>query len=192
MSVSQRQLDAAAQRLYHLLRERRLQVVLAESCTGGLVSATLSRLPGVSKFLCGSAVVYQAETKTHWLGVSPQSLCDAGPVSREVAEAMVCGVLHRTPQADVAAAVTGHLGPAAPPRQDGLAYVAVARRRAAVETGIGRAREPSAGLDVAVRRLRLERPGPGLTPAKARALRLRRQREAALAVLEMLHSASAS
>ena len=67
--------------------------MLAESCTGGLAAATLARIPRVSEALCGSAVVYQVETKAQWLQVSRDLLDHPGPVSREVASAMATEVL---------------------------------------------------------------------------------------------------
>lgn len=110
------------------LRENGLKIVFAESCTAGLVSATLAKIPGISTFHCGSAVVYRLDTKHNWLGVSEDLLKNPGPVSREVAEAMAQGVLRMTPEADLAAAITGHLGPNAPANQDGLIWMAVAQR----------------------------------------------------------------
>jgi PncC family amidohydrolase len=126
--LSERQLTASARRVVDRLKALNLRIVLAESCTGGLVSALLTRIPGVSEFHCGSAVVYQVATKAAWLGVPKSLLRDPGPVSREVATKMASGALEITPHADIAAAVTGHLGPGAPPAQDGLVYVAFARR----------------------------------------------------------------
>lgn len=111
-----------------LLRSRRQRLVLAESCTAGLIAATFSRLPGVSDVLAGSAVVYQLETKTAWLGVDPGILADPGPVSREVAEAMATGVLDSTPHASVALSITGHLGPGAPAELDGIAWCSIVTR----------------------------------------------------------------
>ena len=99
--------------------------MLAESCTAGLVAASLGGVPGISRHLCGSAVVYQEPTKTEWLGVSPEMLVSCGAVSHEVAAAMTAGALGRTPHADLAAAVTGHLGPNAPAGLDGVIFVAV-------------------------------------------------------------------
>ena len=127
MSIA-KQLSAEAKRLAILLEEKNLKIVFAESCTGGLVSATLTQIPGISSYHCGSAVVYQMETKAEWLGISRDLLEKPGPVSPEVAIEMVKGVMGKTPQADVAASVTGHLGPDAPKNQDGLIYVAVAVR----------------------------------------------------------------
>jgi PncC family amidohydrolase len=104
------------------------QLVLAESCTAGLVAAALGAVPGISRHLCGSAVVYQEGTKTAWLGVSETLLEAAGAVSAETAVAMVEGALAGTPHADVAVAVTGHLGPEAPVELDGVLYIAAIRR----------------------------------------------------------------
>jgi PncC family amidohydrolase len=119
---------AAAQNLADLLGRRRLRIVFAESCTAGLVSATLARVPGISEWLCGSAVVYRLDTKHRWLGVPEDLLQNPGPVSREVACAMAAGVLERTPEAELSAAITGHLGPHAPVELDGVIWMAVARR----------------------------------------------------------------
>jgi nicotinamide-nucleotide amidase len=126
----QQELEETALRLAEELRARGLRIVFAESCTAGLLSATLSRIPGISEFLCGSAVTYRNGTKSAWLDVSASDLGDPeiGPVSRTVAEQMCRGVLATTPEADVAASITGHLGPDAPPELDGIAYVAVLLR----------------------------------------------------------------
>lgn len=120
-----------AQHVAQLLKFTNTQIVFAESCTGGLVSAILARVPGISQFLCGSAVVYQLATKSEWLGIDPAMLVNPGPVSDEVARAMAVGVLRRTPHAQFSAAITGHLGPDAPDGQDGLVFVGVARRESA-------------------------------------------------------------
>jgi PncC family amidohydrolase len=123
-------IEELAEQLAHLLRSRPQRIVLAESCTGGRVAETLTRIPGISEFFCGSAVTYRNATKAAWLGVSISDLKNEqiGPVSEQVAGQMCRGVLDRTPEADVAAAVTGHLGPDAPPELDGVVYVAAGRR----------------------------------------------------------------
>lgn len=119
---------AAALNLATGLRENGLKIVFAESCTAGLASATLAQIPGISAHHCGSAVVYRLDTKHQWLGVSEALLENPGPVSQEVAEAMATGVLRITPEAYLAASITGHLGPNAPEDQDGLVWMAVAHR----------------------------------------------------------------
>ncbi len=101
------------------------QVVFAESCTAGLIAATMATQPGISRFLCGSAVTYRREIKEAWLGVSPELLTKFSAVSAEVTRAMVIGIMQRTPQAKWGLAITGHLGPAAPPELDGLVFIAI-------------------------------------------------------------------
>lgn len=122
-------LHEVAQQVADALAQSRRQLVVAESCTAGLVAASLGGVPGISRHLCGSAVVYQESTKAAWLDVPESLFASPGVVSVEVAAAMASGALHRTPHADLAAAVTGHLGPGAPPELDGVIYVAVVFRR---------------------------------------------------------------
>jgi PncC family amidohydrolase len=119
---------AAARRVAQLLKASGRRVAFAESCTGGLVSGALTAVPGISEFHCGGVVVYRNATKQAYLDIPADMLDDPGPVSRKVAEQMALRVLDRTPEADIAAAVTGHLGPGAPPALDGLVFVAVAWR----------------------------------------------------------------
>ena len=120
----------AAARVAKLLKAANLKVVFAESCTGGLVSGALSKVPGISAYHCGGVVVYRNETKQAWLRIPAAVLEDPGPVSRKVAELMAIRVLKKTPEAHFAAAVTGHLGPNAPTALDGVVFIAVARRGA--------------------------------------------------------------
>lgn len=125
------ELQSAAQELSRLMFETGARVAFAESCTAGLVAATLGQIPGVSPRLCGSAVVYREDTKTRWLGVPPELFEEQGgpgAVSDPVARHMVLGLLSRTPEANWGAAITGHLGPEAPEPLDGLIYIATARK----------------------------------------------------------------
>lgn len=121
-------LESEAPGLVELLVEKQQTLVLAESCTGGLVAATLATVPGVSSWLAGSMVVYQEATKMRWLGVAEETLTKFTAVSAPVAHQMVAGALKATPNADIAAAVTGHLGPNAPHGFDGLVFLGVGRR----------------------------------------------------------------
>jgi nicotinamide-nucleotide amidase len=171
--LNDRKLTAFASRVVKQLRAQNVRLVLAESCTGGLAAALLARIPGVSEFLCGSAVVYQVETKTRWLRVSRRLLRNPGPVSAEVASAMAAGALRATPHADVAAAVTGHLGPGAPPSQDGLVFLAFAQRVAGESPHI------------VVKKLELTTE-PDDRDSEKLQKRLRRQRSAAVHLLEWI------
>ncbi|TWU07353.1 Nicotinamide-nucleotide amidohydrolase PncC [Symmachiella macrocystis] len=122
-------LDEITQDLARTLADRQLRVVFAESCTAGLAAATLASVPGISAYLCGSAVTYRERTKQDWLRVSAEDLARFTAVSEPVVRQMAIGVLENTVEADVSAAITGHLGPDAPAEQDGVVYVAVAQRQ---------------------------------------------------------------
>jgi nicotinamide-nucleotide amidase len=93
-----------------LARARGLSLATAESCTGGLVAARLTRVPGSSASFLGSVVAYADEVKTGALDVPEPVLAAHGAVSPEVAEAMAEGARRRL-GADVAVAVTGIAGP---------------------------------------------------------------------------------
>jgi len=121
-------ISSPARQVARLLKQAGCKVVFAESCTGGLVSGALTKIPGISSYHCGGVVVYRNETKQAYLGIPASMLDKPGPVSREVAEQMALRVLAKTPEADLAAAVTGHLGPNAPAGLDGLVFAAVAWR----------------------------------------------------------------
>jgi PncC family amidohydrolase len=172
--LNDRDLTAVANRVVEQLRARNDRLVLAESCTGGLAAALLARIPGVSEVLCGSAVVYQVETKAQWLRVPRALLNKPGPVSREVASAMAVGVLTSTPHANVSAAITGHLGPGAPTGQDGLVFLAFASRA-------HRSQPPH----VVIKKLELSKE-PEDRVARPLQKRLRRQRSAAAHLLDWI------
>jgi len=117
-------------RLRDGLRSRSDRLVLAESCTAGLVAAELGQIPGISEFLCGSMVVYRPPTKTAWLGISTAILenPEIGPVSAQVTTALAEAILAKTPEATIAAAITGHLGPGSPSGLDGHVFCSFVRR----------------------------------------------------------------
>lgn len=105
-----------------------VRVVFAESCTAGMVSAALGGIPGISRFLCGSLVTYRGASKSGWLGIPQSLLLRYSAESPEVSEALAVAALRLTPEADLAVAVTGHLGPLAPEEVDGRIHAAVAGR----------------------------------------------------------------
>lgn len=120
-------LTAAANAVATLISELHLKLVLAESCTAGLAAAALGGVPGGSAWMCGSAVVYRTETKIAWLGVDPPHFQPPEPdsVGPRTSQALVAALLRRTPEAEIAAAITGHLGPEAPADLDGRIFVRV-------------------------------------------------------------------
>ncbi|HLH10904.1 MAG TPA: CinA family protein [Methylovirgula sp.] len=99
-----------AERLVALYRARGLKLVTAESCTGGLIAALITEIPGSSNVLERGYVTYSNRAKDEDLGV-PSSLIEKfGAVSREVAQAMAEGALVHSP-AEIAISVTGIAGP---------------------------------------------------------------------------------
>ncbi len=110
------------------LAQHECGVVFAESCTCGMVACELGKIAGISAWLCGSAVTYQSETKTAWLGVDAVEIETHTAVSNEVAKSMAVGVLEKTPQARLSASITGHLGPNAPDGFDGVVFIGMAKR----------------------------------------------------------------
>ena len=105
-----------------------LKVVFAESCTAGLVSATLAQVPGISNHHCGSFATYRPDSKKGWLWVKAASIRDFTCESEQVADEMAHGALARTKEADWAASVVGHFGPDAPNEKDGVIWVGIYRR----------------------------------------------------------------
>ena len=109
-----------------LLRERSLRLALAESCTGGLLAARLTDVPGVSAVLDRAVVSYANSAKVEALGVDAALIERHGAVSEEVAAAMAAGVM-KAASSDVAASITGIAGPdgGSSDKPVGLVFVAV-------------------------------------------------------------------
>ena len=128
MPGSQQNLDRLANQLFNTMENAGKILVLAESCTAGLISATLARVPGMSRRLAGSFVVYQIDSKIAWLGIPLVTIQQHGVVSQEVAASMAIQALHHTPHATIAMSITGHLGPDAPAELDGVAWLAIVSR----------------------------------------------------------------
>ena len=107
-----------------LCRARGLSLATAESCTGGLVAARLTSVPGSSDVFRGAIVSYADEVKERELGVPAEILARHGAVSAETAQAMTRGARERL-GVDVAVSVTGVAGPAGgtPDKPVGLVYL---------------------------------------------------------------------
>jgi len=147
--------------LRDLLASEQCRLVLVESCTAGRVAATLGELPGISQWLCGSLVVYRNASKSAWLGV-PDSLLDdpqQGPVSAPASRWLARAALERTPEANMAVAVTGDIGPNAPPATDGCIFLAAAIRVGPTEKPVSSS--PTAGsIQISEQQLRLVAQAP--------------------------------
>jgi nicotinamide-nucleotide amidase len=119
----QRMEDAVAD----LLAARRATVAVAESCTGGLIAATLVNVPGISGALLESVVAYSNASKVRRLGVPEKLIEQHGAVSEPVVRAMAEGA-RREAGADFGLAVTGIAGPGggSPEKPVGTVWTAVA------------------------------------------------------------------
>ncbi len=143
---------AAARAVLELCKVKRLRLATAESCTGGLVAAALSDIPGSSLVLDRAFVTYSNEAKQEMLGVAAATIERYGAVSLECAREMAEGALSRAP-VDLAVAVTGIAGPggAVPGKPVGLVFFCgvsrsgghIARRREFGDVGRARVRQAS-------------------------------------------------
>ncbi len=115
--------------LIRAFAERRLKVATAESCTGGLVAALLTEIPGSSAVVERGFVTYSNEAKTELLDVAADLISRHGAVSEPVARAMAAGALAKG-RAEVAVSITGVAGPGggSATKPVGLVYLALARR----------------------------------------------------------------
>jgi nicotinamide-nucleotide amidase len=124
---------AQAAALLDACRQRGVLIATAESCTGGLVAATLTAIPGSSDVVERGFVTYSNTAKSEMLGVPVWLIERHGAVSEDVARAMVGGALTHS-RATIAVAVTGIAGPdgGTADKPVGLVHFAAARRDDAV------------------------------------------------------------
>lgn len=120
---------ALATRVLDEARRRGLKIATAESCTGGLVAAALTDIPGSSDVFERGFVTYANDAKQDMLGVRSETLRDNGAVSPATAREMAEGALARA-HADITVAITGVAGPGggSPAKPVGLVQFATARR----------------------------------------------------------------
>lgn len=116
-----------SEQLGELLRSKSLKMGTAESCTGGRIANMITLVPGSSDYFVGGIVSYSNEVKQHVLGVSEDSLCLHGAVSREVVEQMALGAI-RTLGCDCSVATSGVAGPGGgtPEKPVGTVWIAAA------------------------------------------------------------------
>jgi nicotinamide-nucleotide amidase len=150
-----------AKRLLALCRARGLKIATAESCTGGLVAAALTEIPGSSDVVDRGFVTYSDEAKHEMLGVPLATLKKFGAVSKQTAVAMAKGALKNS-NADITVSITGIAGPggATPGKPVGLVHFAAARRRHVIH----RARKFG---DIGRRKVRLKSVAEALTMLEA-------------------------
>lgn len=93
-----------------LLRSREMKIAVAESCTGGMLGARITAIPGASDVMLGGVIAYADAVKEKDLGVKPDTLRSHGAVSEETAREMAAGVCARF-GASVGVSITGVAGP---------------------------------------------------------------------------------
>ncbi len=121
--------ETPEQRAVALLKEKKLTVATAESCTGGLLSSRLTAVSGCSQVFGTGVVSYSWDCKEQLLGVSPQTLETYGAVSAQTAREMACGIRRRS-GASLGIGITGEAGPtAAEDKPVGTVFVALADKR---------------------------------------------------------------
>lgn len=121
-------LIVAASAALDAARAADLKIATAESCTGGLIAASLTEIPGSSDVFERGFVTYSNEAKTEMLGVPAGLIAEHGAVSEPVARAMAEGALAHS-SADIAVAVTGIAGPGGGSAEKpvGLVFIGAAR-----------------------------------------------------------------
>jgi nicotinamide-nucleotide amidase len=120
-------LAAKAHDLLEVCLTHGVRIALAESCTGGLVAAALTSVPGSSRVVERGFVTYSNDSKTEMLGVPAELIADHGAVSEAVARAMAEGAIKHS-RALAALAITGIAGPdgGTPAKPVGTVHIAAA------------------------------------------------------------------
>jgi nicotinamide-nucleotide amidase len=118
-----------ARELVTVATRQKLRIATAESCTGGLIAAALTEVPGSSAVVDRGFVTYSNQAKMELLGVDSELIRKLGAVSREVALAMAEGAMARS-DASLVVAVTGVAGPTGGTAEKpiGLVHLAALRR----------------------------------------------------------------
>ncbi len=142
--------------LYSLAIKLRSKIVSAESCTAGLLAASLTKLPGSSAFFDQGYITYSNQSKTNVLGVKNKTLEKYGAVSEEVAKQMAEGALKRS-NSTIAISITGIAGPGGSNyKPEGLVCFAVAKENGKIRSEtkeygpIGRGKIRSQAVETAI------------------------------------------
>lgn len=127
--MNDKETRGAALRVFQLCRARGFTLTTAESCTGGMVAAAITDIPGSSDVFDRGFVTYSNGAKMALLGVSKDLLAQYGAVSAECAKAMALGALNAA-GTSIAVSITGIAGPGggSPEKPVGLVYMAAASR----------------------------------------------------------------
>ena len=115
-----------AEKVVMKMQNKQLTLALAESCTGGLVSQSITSVSGSSLIFKGGVVSYSNELKENILGVEHENIVNNGAVSKTVAIAMAKGIMEKA-NSNIAGSVTGVAGPTGGTKEKpvGTVYIAV-------------------------------------------------------------------
>lgn len=135
MSSLQLNISSLAKKLVSVCIEKNVTFGTAESCTGGLISASVTDIAGASAVFFGGIVSYDNSVKENLLGVRAQTLAEKGAVSPETAGEMSLGAL-KALRVDYAVSVTGIAGPGGgtPEKPVGLVYISAASKNGVTVT----------------------------------------------------------
>jgi len=156
--VTSKDLLSRAKQLLKFCRRRGLKVATAESCTGGLIAATLTEVAGSSDVVDRGFVTYSNAAKTELLGVPANAIARHGAVSEVVSKLMAEGARKRA-RVDIAVSVTGIAGPGGGSARKpvGLVHLACARtgrrtlhRRVVLKGGRAAIRRQSVAIALAM------------------------------------------
>jgi nicotinamide-nucleotide amidase len=147
--------------VYDILKDNKLTLSIAESCTGGRISGMITSIPGSSEIFMGGVVAYSNNSKIDILGVNGETIEQFGAVSRECAEEMASGIRNLL-NSDYSLAVTGITGPSGgtPNKPTGTVWVAVSSKKGVISESIifagDRERNTVRFASFALNKLRLE------------------------------------
>jgi len=119
-----------AEKVFKLCLKKKIKLVFAESCTGGLLSSLITSFPNSSKIFISSFVCYSNLSKQKMLGVKNKTLKKYGAVSKEVAEEMVNGIWNKY-KINIALSITGIAGPTGHTnnKKVGLVYIGIKSKK---------------------------------------------------------------
>ena len=119
-----------AEKVFKLCLKKKIKLVFAESCTGGLLSSLITSFPNSSKIFISSFVSYSNLSKQKMLGVKNKTLKKYGAVSKEVAEEMVNGIWNKY-KINIALSITGIAGPTGHTnnKKVGLVYIGIKSKK---------------------------------------------------------------
>ena len=119
-----------SQRIVNLLSKKRLKISFAESCTGGLLSSTITSISGSSKVFTLGLITYSNQAKINFLKVPKRIIMKHGAVSYETCLSMVKN-LNKIAKTDVSVSITGIAGPKGGTKQKpvGLVYIGIKKEK---------------------------------------------------------------